>query len=108
MHGLLKRPGDRAPRARQLEAGACSPKQGLGTADLEWVLAPSNAPRAPRVRSIVAINEDGVFGTSRAGWRPTRSLLGRVTQGSTARCLDNGILPGDGSVHRRPDRQLSE
>jgi hypothetical protein len=58
------------------------------------------------------MNEDGVFGTSRAGWRPdlpdalqepfipllwveVHELLGRVPKGSTARFIQDGTLPGE-------------
>jgi hypothetical protein len=64
-----------------------------------------------RVRSIVGINDDAVFGTGIEGWHPDlpdacdapfilllllkfRELLGRVPQGSTARFRKNGRLPG--------------
>ena len=64
------------------------------------------------IRTIVGINEDGVFGTSRAGWHPdlpdagherfipllwirVLELLGRVPEGSTARFIRDGTLPGD-------------
>lgn len=63
-----------------------------------------------RIRSIVGINPDGVFGTTIEGWRPdlpdacsepfipllwlkVLELLGRVPQGSTARFLEDGSLP---------------
>ena len=73
------------------------------------------------MRTIVGINEDGVFGGTRAGWRPDLSdalhepfipllwlkvyeLLGRVPEGSTARFIHDGTLPGDvqpsASTHR--------
>ena len=64
------------------------------------------------VRTIVGINEDGVFGVTRAGWRPdlpdarqepfipllwlkAHELLGRVPSGSTARFREDGTLPGE-------------
>jgi hypothetical protein len=64
------------------------------------------------VRTIVGINEDGVFGVSRAGWRPdlpdacrepcipllgvkVHELLGRVPEGSTARFVQDGTLPSE-------------
>ena len=63
-----------------------------------------------RVRSIVGINHDAVFGSTRAGWHPDLpdacrepfipllwvkilELLGRVPAGSTARFLQDGTLP---------------
>jgi hypothetical protein len=64
------------------------------------------------VRTIVGINEDGVFGTSRAGrypdlpgackepfipllWLKVHELLGRVPEGSTAQFVQDGTLPGE-------------
>ena len=89
--------------------GPCSPSRA-SRADLERALAELERREGIRVRSIVGINDDGVFGTSRAGWHPdlpdackepfvpllwvkVLELLGRVPQGSTARFLENGTLP---------------
>jgi hypothetical protein len=112
MQGLLKRPGYRlyppdSPEARDLLA-----EQGFGPADLERALARLERAEGTAVRTIVGINEDGVFGVSRAGWRPdlphacrepfipllwlkVHELLGRVPAGSTARFLQDGTLPGE-------------
>jgi hypothetical protein len=70
---------------------------------------------------MVGINEDGLFGVTRAGWRPdlpdalqepfipllwikVHELLGRVPEGSTARFLRDGTLPGEAqggaTIHR--------
>jgi hypothetical protein len=74
-----------------------------------------------RVRTIVWVNEDGVFGTSAESWRPDLAdarrqpfipilwirvleLLGWVPEGSIVRFVRDGTLPGDvqhsASVHR--------
>jgi hypothetical protein len=112
MHGLLKQPGYRLHAPGSPEAGALLAEQGLGSADLERALACLECAEGTTVRTIVGINEDGVFGTSRAGWRPDLpegrnerfipllwirilELLGRVPEGSTARFLQDGTLPGD-------------
>jgi hypothetical protein len=67
------------------------------------------------VQTIVGINEDGVFGVSRAGWRSdlpdacrepfipllwlkVHELLGRVPAGSTTRFVRDGTLPGEAQV----------
>jgi hypothetical protein len=64
------------------------------------------------VRTIVWINEDGVFGIRREGWCPdlpdacrepfipllwvkVQELLGGVPEGSTARFVEDGTLPGE-------------
>jgi hypothetical protein len=87
-------------------------EQGLAPADLERALARLETTEGAAVRAIVGINEDGVFGTSRADWRPdlpgackepfipllwvkVDELLGRVPQGSTARFVKDGTLPGE-------------
>ena len=121
MHGLLKQPGYRlhapdSPQARVLLA-----EQGLGPADLDRALAELERSEGTTIRTIVGINEDGVFGTSRAGghpdlpdagheplipllWIRILELLGRVPRGSTARFVEDGTLPGDiqhsTNVHR--------
>jgi hypothetical protein len=77
---------------------------GVTRADLDRALAALALSEGVRIRSIVGINHDGVFGSTRAGWRPdlpdackepfvpllwlkVLELLGRVPQGSTARFL---------------------
>ena len=99
MQHLLKRPGYRlyAPGS---------------PADLDRALAHLERAEGTTVRTIVGINEDGVFGTSRPGWRPDLpdacrepfipllwlqilELLGRVPAGSTARFMENGTLPDE-------------
>jgi hypothetical protein len=112
MHGLLKRPGYRLYAPDSPEAGALLAEQGLGPADLDGALARLAGTEGTTVRTIVGINEDGVFGTSREGWRPdlpdvchepfipllwvkVHELLGRVPEGTTARFVQDGTLPGD-------------
>ena len=106
----------RLTRAEREEA-----KQGLSPADLDRAFARLERSEGTPVRTIVGINEDGVFGTSREGWHPdlpdgghqpfipllwlkVHELLGRVPEGSTARFVRDGTLPGDvphsASVHR--------
>ena len=112
MHGLLKRPGYRLYPADSLEAGTLLAEQGLSPADLDLAFAELERTEGTTVRSIVGINEDGVFGNSRKGWRPDlpdaghepfipllwlkiHELLGRVPEGSTARFVRDGTLPGE-------------
>jgi hypothetical protein len=107
MHRLLKRPGYRLYPPDSLEAGALLAEHGLSPADLDHALAELERTEGTTVRSIVGINEDGVFGTSREGWRPDLpdaghepfipllwirilELLGRVPEGSTARSVRDG------------------
>ena len=92
------------------EGGAVLAEQGLTRADLDRALAELERSEGIRVRSIVGINDDGVFGTSLEGWHPdlpdackepfipllwlkVLELLGRVPQGSTARFIEDGTLP---------------
>jgi hypothetical protein len=110
MHSMLKQPGYRLHPPDSPEARALLAEQGVGPADLERALARLGRAESTAVRTIVGINEDGVFGVSRAGWRPglpeacrepfipllwvkVLELLGRVPRGSTARFMANGALP---------------
>ena len=116
MQGLLKRPGYRLYPPDSPEALALLAEQGLGPADLERALACLERADGTAVRTIIGINEDGVFGTSRECWRPdlpdagheplipllwvkVHELLGRVPEGSTARFLRDGTLPGDAKAN---------
>jgi hypothetical protein len=111
MQRLLKRPGYRLHSPESPEARALLAEQGLGPADLDHALTRLERSEGTSVRTVVGINEDGVFGTSRAGWRPDlpearrepfipllwvkiHELLGRVPAGSTARFVEDGTLPG--------------
>jgi hypothetical protein len=112
MQRLLQQPGYRLYPPDSPEARALLAEQGLGPADLDRALAGLERSEGTSVRTIVAINEDGVFGVSRAGWRPdlpdacrepfipllwlkVDELLGRVPAGSTARFIQDGTLPDE-------------
>jgi hypothetical protein len=76
MHGLLKQPGYRLYALGSPEAGALLAEQGLRPTDLERAFTRLERTEGTSVRTIVGINEDGVFGVSRAaGARtcPTRA-----------------------------------
>jgi hypothetical protein len=117
MQDLLKRPGYRLYLSDSPEARALLAEQGLGTADLDHAFAGLERSEGTAVRTIVGINEDGVFGVTRAGWRPDlpdalqwpfipllwvklHELLGHVPAGSTARFVKDGTLPGGATVYR--------
>jgi hypothetical protein len=121
MQRLLKRPGYRLYAPGSPEARALLAEQGLRPTDLDRALARLGHAEGTTVRTIVGINEDGVFGTSREGWHPdlpdacrepfipllwvkVHELLGRVPAGSTARFVRDGTLPGKaqggGAVYR--------
>ena len=110
MQGLLKQPGYRLYPPASPDAGALLAEQGLGPADLDRALVGLERSEGTPVRTIVGINEDGVFGVSRSAWRPdlpdaghepfipllwlkVHELLGRVPAGSTAWFIRDGILP---------------
>jgi hypothetical protein len=112
MQRLLKRPGYRLYPPASPEARALLAEQGLGPADLDRALTGLERSEGTAVRTIVGINEDGVFGVSRAGWHPdlpdacnepfipllwlkVHELLDRVPAGSTARFVRDGTLPGE-------------
>jgi hypothetical protein len=92
------------------EAEAVLVEAGITRADLDRALAELEHTEGVRIRSIVGINHDGVFGSTREGWHPNLpdackepfvpllwlqvlELLGRVPNGSTARFLQDGTLP---------------
>jgi len=94
------------------EAETLLTERGLTRADLDRALAELERTEGIAIRTIVGINDDGVFGSRREGWRPDLSdahaqpfipvlwlqvleLLGRVPKGSTARFMENGTLPDD-------------
>jgi hypothetical protein len=121
MQGLLKRPGYRLYPPGSPEARVLLAEQGLGPADLDRALIELEQSEGTTVRAVIGINEDGVFGTGRVGWHPdlpepssepfvpllwlkVHELLSRVPEGSTARFLQDGTLPGavphSASAHR--------
>ena len=110
MHGLLRQPGYRLYAADSPDAAAVLAEVGITRADLDRALAALERSQGIRVRSIVGINHDAVFGSTREGWRPDLpdackepfvpllwlqilELLGRVPEGRTARFLADGTLP---------------
>ena len=110
MHGLLKQPGYRLYAPDSPEAEAVLADVGVTRADLDRALDALERSEGIRVRSIVGINHDAVFGSTREGWHPdlpnackepfipllwlkVLELLGRVPEGSTARFLADGTLP---------------
>jgi hypothetical protein len=88
----------------------CSPSGASTRADLNPAIAELARTQAIQIRTIVGINDDGVFGSRKEGWHPhlpgactepfipmlwlqVLELLGRVPQGSTARFREDGALP---------------
>jgi hypothetical protein len=101
------------------EAEALLVERGLTRADLDRALAELERTEGIQIRTIVGINDDGVFGSRQAGWQSDLpdahaqpfipvlwlqilELLGRVPQGSTARFLEVGTLPADAWRRARP------
>jgi hypothetical protein len=85
-------------------------ERGLTRTDLDYAIAELERTEGIQIRTIVGINDDGVFGTRCAGWEPDLpdayaqpfipvlwlrilELLGRVPRGSAARFVENGTLP---------------
>jgi hypothetical protein len=94
------------------EAEALLTERGLTRAELDRAIAELARTEGIAIRTIVGINDDGVFGSVREGWRPdlpeacvepfvpvlwlqVLELLGRVPEGSTARFVKDGTLPGE-------------
>jgi hypothetical protein len=108
---LEPRPGRyRLHRLGSPEADAVLAEVGITRADLDRALATLERREGVPIRSIVGINHDGVFGSTREGWHPdlpdactepfipllwvkVHELLGRVPHGSTARFLRDGTVP---------------
>ena len=65
------------------EADAVLIEQGVTEADLDRALAEQQRSEGVRVRSIVGINHDAVFGSTRAGWHPD---LPDACRGPSPRC----------------------
>jgi hypothetical protein len=101
------------------EAEVLLTERGLTRTDLDRALAELEGVEGIAIRTIVGINDDGVFGSRREGWHldlpdacaepfipvlwlQVLELLGRVPRGSTARFLEDGTLPADAwrSAHR--------
>jgi hypothetical protein len=110
MDRLLKKPGYRLHPPASAEAEALLSDRGLTRADLDHAIAELARTEGIAIRTIVGINDDGVFGSGREHWRPdlpdacaepfvpllwlqVLELLGRVPQGRTARFLEDGTLP---------------
>jgi hypothetical protein len=109
---LAPQPGRyRLHRLDSPEADAVLAEQGITQADLDQALAALERSEGVRIRSIVGINHDAVFGSTHAGWHPDLpdachepfipllwlkilEVLGRVPAGSTTRFLEDGTLPG--------------
>ena len=110
---IIERPRRRgyqlhAPDSPEVEALLIA--RGLTRPDLDHALAELERTEGIQIRTIVGINDDGVFGSRREGWQPdlpdayaqpfipvlwlqVHELLGRVPEGSTARFMENGALP---------------
>jgi len=110
MNRLLKKPGYRLHTRDSPEADALLTERGLTRADLDRALAALARTEGIPVRTIVGINDDGVFGSRQEGWHPdlpdacaepfipvlwlqVLELLGRMPKGSTARFREDGTLP---------------
>jgi hypothetical protein len=110
MDRLLKKPGYTLHPPGSPEAEALLSERGLTPADLDHAIAELEHTEGVAIRTLVGINDDGVFGSLREGWHPNLpqaraepfipllwiqilELLGRVPKGSTAKFLENGTLP---------------
>ena len=68
---LEPRPGRyRLHRLDSPEAEAVLAEQGVSRAALDCALAELGRSEGIQIRSIVGINHDGVFGSTREGWHP--------------------------------------
>jgi hypothetical protein len=105
-----RRPGYQLHAPNSPEAEALLTERRLTRADLDQAIAELARTEGIAIQTIVGINDDGVFGSRRAGWRPdlpdawaepfvpvlwlqVLEVLGRVPKGSTAKFLEDGTLP---------------
>jgi hypothetical protein len=110
MIGTPRRRGYQLHAQGSPEAEALLTERGLTRADLDGALAELERTEGIAIRTIVGINDDGVFGSRREDWKPdlpdacaepfipvlwlqVLELLDRVPKGSTAKFLENGTLP---------------
>jgi hypothetical protein len=104
VNDLLKRPGYRLYPPDSSEGGELLARHGLTSADLDQALLRHREATGTRTHTILGLNEDGVFGITDEAvaprqtvvpllWLQVLELLGRVPEGSTARFLEDGILP---------------
>src|ERR671919_1942799 len=70
MIGFPRRRGYRLHAPDSPEAEALLTERGLTRADLDHALAQLEHIEGIAIRTIVGINDDGVFGSRREGWRP--------------------------------------
>jgi hypothetical protein len=108
--GPSRRRGYRLHAPDSPEAEALLAERGLTRADLDRALAELECTEGTAIRTIVGINDDGVFGSHREGWHAdlpdacvepfipvlwlqVLELLGRVPKGSTAKFRADGTLP---------------
>lgn len=106
------------------EAEALLTERGLTRPDLDHAIVELARTQGIQIRTIVGINDDGVFGSRREGWHPNLpdacgepfipvlwlqilELLGRVPKGSTARFIQDGTLPGEACRNAEPYRLAS-
>jgi hypothetical protein len=106
------------------EAEALLIERGLTRPDLDHAIAELARTEGIQIRTIVGINDDGVFGSRREGWHPNLpnahaepfipllwlqilELLGRVPRGSTARFIQDGTLPREARQSAEPYRLAS-
>jgi hypothetical protein len=85
-------------------------ERGLTRAELDHAIAELARAEAIQNRTIIGINDDGLFGSGREGWHPdlpdacaepfipilwlqVLELLGRVPKASTAKFREDGTLP---------------
>jgi hypothetical protein len=110
MIGSPRRGGYRLHAPDSPEAEALLSERGLTWADLNHAIAELQRTEGIAIRTIVGINDDGLFGSRQEDWRldlpnacaepfipvlwlRVLKLLGRVPKGSTAKFLEDGTLP---------------
>ena len=81
------------------EAEALLTERGLTRADLDRALAELERTEGIAIRTIVGINDDGVFGSRREGWRPD------LPDACAEPFIPRALAPGPGAARARAQGQ---
>ena len=102
MTGIPRRRGYQLHAPDSPEAEALLTERGLTRADLDRAIAELERTEGIAIRTIVGINDDGVFGSRREGWRPD------LPDACAEPFIPRPLAPGARAARTRPQRQHGE